>query len=360
MFFEERCTLCGGKLDKKGICTECGLDNKKSERHYKVNQSSCDGQPLTHVHDTNTGGQTAQKKDIPVFQRPHREKTPFQSRKQGNGSVLPGRKKGETREDRASVAKILFGVTVLIILVVLVLYFVELIVQENQWGQEGYSDELYSDGSEYDPYAYVTKESPESGESYSGKFSQGDYVVGVHIPEGTYTMTADEDGYMSLSVEDKENGIYLYESVNEEVPEVDDIRLFDQAVLSVSGEGYLTLSADNAQTEQMWSVSNPLTKTVRIESGQTMTAGKDFPEGVYDIRAREGYGSPEVIIYDEEGNILKNLYPWLYDMSETECTYKNAVFPAGAVIENSEEELTLELVPSELISSEEYLEYYTY
>ena len=50
MFFRERCSLCGGKLDSNNICTECGLDNNKSEKHYHVNQSSCDGQPLTHVH----------------------------------------------------------------------------------------------------------------------------------------------------------------------------------------------------------------------------------------------------------------------------------------------------------------------
>ena len=50
MFFKERCSLCGGKLDSGNVCTECGLDNNKSEKHYRVNRSSCDGQPLTHVH----------------------------------------------------------------------------------------------------------------------------------------------------------------------------------------------------------------------------------------------------------------------------------------------------------------------
>ena len=49
--FGERCTLCGGKLDGKKVCKECGLDNSKSEKNYRINQSSCDGMPLTHVHD---------------------------------------------------------------------------------------------------------------------------------------------------------------------------------------------------------------------------------------------------------------------------------------------------------------------
>ena len=48
--FGRRCTLCGGKLDSHNICTECGLDNNKSEKNYRINQSNCDDLPLTHVH----------------------------------------------------------------------------------------------------------------------------------------------------------------------------------------------------------------------------------------------------------------------------------------------------------------------
>ena len=48
--FGRRCTLCGGKLDSHNICTECGLDNNKSEKNYRINQSNCDELPLTHVH----------------------------------------------------------------------------------------------------------------------------------------------------------------------------------------------------------------------------------------------------------------------------------------------------------------------
>lgn len=49
--FGRKCTLCGGKLDSRGICTECGLNNNKSEKNYHVNQSSCDNLPMTHVHE---------------------------------------------------------------------------------------------------------------------------------------------------------------------------------------------------------------------------------------------------------------------------------------------------------------------
>ena len=49
--FGARCSLCNGKLDSKNVCKECGLDNTKSDKYYKINQSSCDDMPLTHVHE---------------------------------------------------------------------------------------------------------------------------------------------------------------------------------------------------------------------------------------------------------------------------------------------------------------------
>ena len=49
--FGRECTLCGGKLDSRKICKECGLDNSKSEKNYTINSSSSEKMPLTHVHE---------------------------------------------------------------------------------------------------------------------------------------------------------------------------------------------------------------------------------------------------------------------------------------------------------------------
>lgn len=35
----ERCMLCGGRLNGNRICTECGMDNKKNDRHYRLNEN---------------------------------------------------------------------------------------------------------------------------------------------------------------------------------------------------------------------------------------------------------------------------------------------------------------------------------
>lgn len=34
-----RCSLCGGKLDSSKVCTECGMDNKKNDSHYRLNEN---------------------------------------------------------------------------------------------------------------------------------------------------------------------------------------------------------------------------------------------------------------------------------------------------------------------------------
>ena len=40
--FGRKCTLCGGKLDGRGICKECGLDSSKSEKNgYSVVRDLC-------------------------------------------------------------------------------------------------------------------------------------------------------------------------------------------------------------------------------------------------------------------------------------------------------------------------------
>lgn len=365
MFFKERCSLCGGKLDSGNVCTECGLDNNKSEKHYRVNRSSCDGQPLTHVHQPEYD---SRRKDRSRQEREQKEKERSALAQSSGSRARSGRSRkkaqpyntyieGEKRDRRSRVGKLVTVIIILVIVVSVIFPLVDQYIDESQY--DSYTDyESYED-YDYDPYAYVIREIPADGVSYSQQFAQGDYVVGVHIPEGTYVMEGQGDNYISLSVDDAENGIYLYESVDDEVTSVDDIRLYTGAVVSISGDGYLTLSADNAQAEQTTGgLPNPLTESVRISGGQTLTVGEDFPAGVYDLSAVSGYGAPEITICDQEGNELQTLYPWLTDSSETESIYRNVVLPQGAVFSNTDEELELELVPSEAIVSEDYLGYY--
>ena len=57
----DRCTLCGGRLNADRICTECGMDNKKDDSQYRLNENLPVEQPGAIPRDTGQrgpGGQT--------------------------------------------------------------------------------------------------------------------------------------------------------------------------------------------------------------------------------------------------------------------------------------------------------------
>lgn len=82
-----------------------------------------------------------------------------------------------------------------------------------------------TDESDYDHYQYVTREIPEEGESTDYELSSGNYVVGVEIPEGIYTVTPKDD-YDTVQIDDSENSIYLYEYTEGKKDKIEDVRLY--------------------------------------------------------------------------------------------------------------------------------------
>ena len=90
---------------------------------------------------------------------------------------------------------------------------------------------------------------------------------------------------------DDENGIYIWQQIGND-PEnpnqaavMDDLRLYDGALLEVKSGAALQFRSDCAQTERLHGETNPLQDSVRVEVGQTMTAGRDFPEGLYNVKS---------------------------------------------------------------------------
>ena len=229
------------------------------------------------------------------------------------------------------------------------------------WEETGWGDE--NTEYEYDPYEYVEAELSETGEVYDVELTSGEYVVGVHLPEGNYTASMnEEDGYINVS--DDENGIYLYQAFGyeeeyDEVTEMDDIRLFEGAILNVSGDGSFSFHTDTAQTQDMSPEPNPLTESVQLSTGGTYVAGEDFPEGVYDVVAEE-WTSVEYSVYlgeiyeDDELNYWQNSL-W-FSVDNGEDSYRNVVLPAGTEISTDTAAVTL--VPSEVIRSTDYDSYY--
>lgn len=372
--FGKRCSLCGGKLNSRGICTECGLDNSKSDKNYRINRSDCDGMPLTHVHEE-------KEKHRPDRKADHREinhkETNHKKRdygKQGyrmNESDMTGKKRRKHVQtlditNRRRPLKIV----ILAIIVIAVLgnlyeehkYDIEYAVGDAVQGvfqDTGDQKTNDTDETDYDHYQYVTREIPKEGESADYELASGNYVAGVEIPEGIYTVTPQDD-YDTVQIDDPENSIYLYEYTEGKKDKIEDIRLYKGAHLTLNCRTTVKLHTDNAQDVEAMETagqSNPLTESVDIKGQKTLTAGRDLEPGIYDLSRVSGDGNVDVIIYSDEQEEINS---WSQGLSEDGIdgeTFHYLVIPENATLEVSED-LKIRLTPSEQIASTDYYGFY--
>lgn len=150
--FGKRCSLCGGKLNSNGICTECGLDNNKSDKNYRINQSECDHEPLTHVHHGKN-------------EKPEKQSKPNTPRQSWQGSTTTysgntgstGRKKvGKKKKPGRIISKI---IAVIVIFNVFFGIFQPMVSDILDDVISGYQENT-QDYTRSDPYENVTKELP--------------------------------------------------------------------------------------------------------------------------------------------------------------------------------------------------------
>ena len=372
--FGKRCSLCGGKLNSSGICTECGLDNSKSDKNYRINRSDCDGMPLTHVHEE-------KEKHRPDRKADHREinhkETNHKKRdygKQGyrmNESDMTGKKRRKhVQTPDITNRRRPLKIVILAIIVIAVLgnlyeehkYDIEYAVGDAVQGvfqDTGDQKTNDTDEADYDHYQYVTREIPKEGESADYELTSGNYVAGVEIPEGIYTVTPQDD-YDTVQIDDPENSIYLYEYTEGKKDKIKDIRLYKGAHLTLNCRTTVKLHTDNAQDVEAMETagqSNPLTESVDIKGQKTLTAGRDLEPGIYDLSRVSGAGNVDVIIYSDEQEEINS---WSQCLSEDGIdgeTFHYLVIPENATMEVSED-LKIRLTPSEQIASTDYYGFY--
>ena len=372
--FGKRCSLCGGKLNSSGICTECGLDNSKSDKNYRINRSDCDGMPLTHVHEE-------KEKHRPDRKADHREinhkETNHKKRdygKQGyrmNESDMTGKKRRKhVQTPDITNRRRPLKIVILAIIVIAVLgnlyeehkYDIEYAVGDAVQGvfqDTGDQKTNDTDETDYDHYQYVTREIPKEGESADYELASGNYVAGVEIPEGIYTVTPQDD-YDTVQIDDPENSIYLYEYTEGKKDKIKDIRLYKGAHLTLNCKTTVKLHTDNAQDVEAMETagqSNPLTESVDIKGQKTLTAGRDLEPGIYDLSRVSGAGNVDVIIYSDEQEEINS---WSQGLSEDGIdgeTFHYLVIPENATLEVSED-LKIRLTPSEQIASTDYYGFY--
>lgn len=372
--FGKRCSLCGGKLNSSGICTECGLDNSKSDKNYRINRSDCDGMPLTHVHEEKEKYRPDRKADHREINHKETNHKKRDYGKQGyrmNESDMTGKKRRKhVQTPDITNRRRPLKIVILAIIVIAVLgnlyeehkYDIEYAVGDAVQGvfqDTGDQKTNDTDETDYDHYQYVTREIPKEGESADYELTSGNYVAGVEIPEGIYTVTPQDD-YDTVQIDDPENSIYLYEYTEGKKDKIKDIRLYKGAHLTLNCRTTVKLHTDNAQDVEAMETagqSNPLTESVDIKGQKTLTAGRDLEPGIYDLSRVSGAGNVDVIIYSDEQEEINS---WSQCLSEDGIdgeTFHYLVIPENATMEVSED-LKIRLTPSEQIASTDYYGFY--
>lgn len=372
--FGKRCSLCGGKLNSRGICTECGLDNSKSDKNYRINRSDCDGMPLTHVHEEKEKHRPDRKADHREINHKGTNHKKRDYGKQGyrmNESDMTGKKRRKhVQTPDITNRRRPLKIVILAIIVIAVLgnlyeehkYDIEYAVGDAVQGvfqDTGDQKTNDTDETDYDHYQYVTREIPKEGESADYELASGNYVAGVEIPEGIYTVTPQDD-YDTVQIDDPENSIYLYEYTEGKKDKIKDIRLYKGAHLTLNCRTTVKLHTDNAQDVEAMETAgqiNPLTESVDIKGQKTLTAGRDLEPGIYDLSRVSGAGNVDVIIYSDEQEEINS---WSQCLSEDGIdgeTFHYLVIPENATMEVSED-LKIRLTPSEQIASTDYYGFY--
>ena len=372
--FGKRCSLCGGKLNSSGICTECGLDNSKSDKNYRINRSDCDGMPLTHVHEEKEKYRPDRKADHREINHKETNHKKRDYGKQGyrmNESDMTGKKRRKhVQTPDITNRRRPLKIVILAIIVIAVLgnlyeehkYDIEYAIGDAVQGvfqDTGDQKTNDTDETDYDHYQYVTREIPKEGESADYELASGNYVAGVEIPEGIYTVTPQDD-YDTVQIDDPENSIYLYEYTEGKKDKIEDIRLYKGAHLTLNCRTTVKLHTDNAQDVEAMETagqSNPLTESVDIKGQKTLTAGRNLEPGIYDLSRVSGAGNVDVIIYSDEQEEINS---WSQCLSEDGIdgeTFHYLVIPENATMEVSED-LKIRLTPSEQIASTDYYGFY--
>lgn len=425
--FGKRCQLCGGKLNGS-ICQECGLDNSKNDSQYEkyLGTSKCDEGPLTHVHEEKKPKKEKTQKKI-SFHRSQSDKTmenaytqsrsgtntgytdPYASAdsqlgrdytdagnygsgdgysgasNSGTGSQYTGtsansrtgrgygytatvgekfpRKKKMRKAGNGIRPKKILGFLVF----ALIAFEVITNVGEDLWKDStsvfsSKEDSADSDGA----YDYVTRELSEDGDSWEETLGSGEYVVGIQIPEGIYTLEVDS-GSDTFNLSDYENGIYLWrqfalEDTDEDtVTSLEDVRLYNGAVVRLDG-GKIRFTTDCAQSLDNGE-DNPLTEEVTLTGQNALVAGVDFPAGVYDVETTDEWAYLDFEVPVVDGEEYADYYissVYLEREYDEDIAFKNLVIPEGVKVslDGSGEDLQVILKPSERIESTDYEAYY--
>lgn len=387
-----KCSLCEG-LIINGRCTGCGMYYREENKRYYLNVRRSDEEPVV----LNEEPEHEKKNRLLEEEKKKTQKTIEKYRQSDSAwgkyeNIKPKAKAGETKSGKAgsyaagrqnTVSGKAKGTTksanksVGLIFSILIfaggvagmlyekteddraeeLYVGEAIADsacEEVYDEETITESFYEE-NQYAPYSLEVE-----GEDFTITLTAGTYLVGQDIPEGIYTASTDAQ-WISLFLTDTDNDIYGGWWMDEYAAETDgevkyeayDIRLYQGAEVDVGGDGELTLVTYNAQMDKKADgVRNPLldeVDEVRVRE-QALTAGEDFPAGVYDAQIVSG---DFVQLIHESANRETRGYSLDSSESYTEAGRRNISLLAGDRIwlnlEMTEGEAEVMLQPAGII-----------
>lgn len=353
----ERCILCGGKIGSNGRCTECGLDNTKNDKKYRLNTHN---EKAAQMHpgdcEENLNRDNSRKKAPAADKKSGAGKARSAGTSGKNQSagasgknqsawqmaedgMSEARRTGKVKERRqAGTVKKKSGVLRLTRWIVILIVVVEILSAAVEALPDLFS-ELPFGGSEILNQYRVEEVPPgpeqiEWDEAADGYFetelAPGFYEIGYEIPAGAYQLSCDEGtSWIYVQNPDESYGTYLalysqesqeaYREAWQETCEYyefsKELKLSEHGILYVqscdstvriAGEGDGVLKSRKAQG---------LSETVRLEDG--MVAGADFEPGVYNIvlneadAEKEDYSTVGIDIekWNEEDTYYISLYP---------------------------------------------------
>lgn len=391
-----RCVICEEKL-VGGRCPLCGLDHRKMMKtEYRLNttrpyQTAQNTAPQRTTAERTTSQRTASQRNTAqrtTAQRTTSQRTapqrtaPQRTAAQRTTAQKPAEKSsvyqkyqtaqqkvekwaGKRIEKRVYETRMAGSFIRLIpVVVVLVLLFIGKIIEEFSYGT--YEPEPVMEISGYDPYEYAEYQLSDTGEEFSADLTPGEYVVGVHIPEGYYSVEILE-GESYLNIEDIENGIYDWYSMGFDddsgsVTRIDDLRLYQNSLITIEDSCVMHFETANGQLSKMNAEKNslPADTVILLDASQQYVVGEDFPAGVYDVTMEEGWGTLECGAASDstDSGWEYSHYIWL-NAQESDSSYKNIVLNEGVLINvDIYEGKYLELTPSEIIDPQGYEAYY--
>ncbi len=328
------CLVCGGDI-KNGVCSGCGMSregNQNSQNVYANNDNKYYQNSSQSNYSSHGGFGVKKKKKSPVL--------------------------------------ILIGIFVLFFCVVAVMAFVntissssssniEIVPEANNdfiIGSEEDEDFDFNFGSYEDEEEQVNI--PSTGDEFSANLTSGAYIVGIHIPAGTYNielLESDESYVWGYLVVNRDGRMLTYGSIDEE-DYFEEITLIDGDGLNLDSDVPAHFYTENAQPMTMEKIENPLTQTILFDYYEDKIAGIDFPAGTYDIYILENdYGSVKIDIYNDFLSNQETYYSFYEEDVSLLEPIRHIEIPTGTRV--STDALIMELVPSEYDTLLNYFEF---